>query len=246
MSVTGLPGQGPVRAGAAIADVTAGLYCAMGILAALLEREVSGEGQWIDSSLLAAQIAVLDFQAARWTVDGEVPPQAGNDHPTNMPTGMFETSDGHMNIAASGNVMFASLCKVLGNAALAEDPRFVDAAARRKNRKEIHAALSVHTRTRTTNEWVERLNAAGVPSGPVYSIDQTFADPQVKHIGMAATVQHPTRGKMDLIGQPVRFHRTPWRMRNASPEFGEHTDAILAGLGYDQAEIAALRTTGIV
>ena len=246
MSVTGLPGQGPVRAGAAIADVTAGLYCAMGILAALLEREVSGEGQWIDSSLLAAQIAVLDFQAARWTVDGEVPPQAGNDHPTNMPTGMFETSDGHMNIAASGNVMFASLCKVLDNAALAEDPRFVDAAARRKNRKEIHAALSVHTRTRTTNEWVERLNAAGVPSGPVYSIDQTFADPQVKHIGMAATVQHPTRGKMDLIGQPVRFHRTPWRMRNASPEFGEHTDAILAGLGYDQAEIAALRTTGIV
>ena len=246
MSVTGLPGQGPVRAGAAIADVTAGLYCAMGILAALLEREVSGQGQWVDSSLLAAQIAVMDFQAARWTVDGEVPPQAGNDHPTNMPTGMFQTSDGFMNIAASGNVMFRRLCETLGAEPLLDDARFVDGPARRENRKEIHAALRIHTRMRTTDEWVERLNAAGVPSGPVYSIDQTFADPQVKHIGMAATVEHPTRGPMDLVGQPVRFHRTPWRMRSASPEMGEHTETILAGLGYGEAEIAALRASGVV
>jgi formyl-CoA transferase len=241
MSVTGLPGQGPVRAGAAIADVTAGLYCAMGIMAALLEREVSGEGQWVDSSLLAAQIAVLDFQAARWTVDGEVAPQAGNDHPTNMPTGMFETSDGFMNIAASGNVMFARLCKALGAEPLLEDPRFTDGPSRRENRREIHEAISTYTRTRTTKEWVAHLNDSGVPSGPVYSLDQTFADPQVKHIGMAAAVDHPSRGRIELVGQPVRFHRTPWRLRSACPEMGEHTDAILADLGYSASDVAALR-----
>ena len=244
MSVTGPPGGGPVRAGMAVADVTAGLYCAMGIMAALLEREVSGEGQWVDSSLLAAQIAVMDFQAARWTVDGDVAQQVGNDHPTNMPTGMFETSDGFMNIAASGNVMFGRLSEALGAAEMAEDPRFVDGPSRRKNRREIHEAISARTRTRTTAEWVEHLNANGVPSGPVYSLDQTFADPQVKHIGMAAAVDHPRRGRMELVGQPVRFHRTPWRLRSASPEMGEHTDAILADLGYSESDIAALRESG--
>jgi formyl-CoA transferase len=246
MSVTGLPGQGPVRAGIAIADITAGLYCAMGILAALLEREVSGEGQWVDSSLLTAQIAIMDFQAARWTVDGEVAPQAGNDHPTNLPTGMFETSDGYLNIAASGDVMFGRLCKAIGAEELLADPRFADGLARRKYRVEIHDAINAYTRTRTTTDWVEHLNAAGVPSGPVYSLDQTFADPQVKHLGMAAPVNHPSRGRIDLIGQPVRFHRTPWQLRTASPEMGEHTDAILAGLGYSEGDIAGLRERAVV
>jgi crotonobetainyl-CoA:carnitine CoA-transferase CaiB-like acyl-CoA transferase len=246
MSVTGLPGQGPVRAGIAIADITAGLYCAMGILAALLEREVSGEGQWVDSSLLTAQIAIMDFQAARWTVDGEVAPQAGNDHPTNLPTGMFETSDGYLNIAASGDVMFGRLCKAIGAEELLADPRFADGLARRKNRVEIHDAINAYTRTRTTTDWVEHLNAAGVPSGPVYSLDQTFADPQVKHLGMAAPVDHPSRGRIDLIGQPVRFHRTPWQLRIASPEMGEHTDAILADLGYSEGDIAGLRERAVV
>ncbi len=246
MSVTGLPGQGPVRAGIAIADITAGLYCAMGILAALLEREVSGEGQWVDSSLLTAQIAIMDFQAARWTVDGEVAPQAGNDHPTNLPTGMFETSDGFMNIAASGDVMFARLCKAIGAEELLDDPRFADGLARRANRSEIHDAINVHTQTRTTADWVEHLNANGVPSGPVYSLDQVFADPQVKHLGMAASVDHPSRGRIDLVGQPVRFHRTPWRLRSASPEMGEHTDAILADLGYSQSDIADLRSRDVL
>jgi len=241
MSVTGLPGQGPVRAGAAIADITGGLYCAMGILAALLEREVSGEGQWVDSSLLAAQIAVLDFQAARWTIDGDIAPQAGNDHPTNMPTGMFETNDGYINIAASGDVMFARLSKALGADGLQDEARFLTPKDRRENRKEIHAAISEYTRTRTTAEWVAHLNENGVPSGPVYTLDQTFADPQVMHIGMAATVDHPTRGPIDLVGQPVRFHRTPWQLRKAAPEMGQHTDDILADLGYSDGDIAALR-----
>ncbi len=246
MSVTGLPGQGPVRAGIAVADITAGLYCAMGILAALLEREVSGEGQWVDCSLLAAQIAIMDFQAARWTVDGEVAPQGGNDHPTNSPTGMFETADGFMNIAASGDVMFARLCTAMGAEELIDDARFVDGLARRKNRAELNGAISAHTRARSTAEWVEHLNAAGVPSGPVYSLDQTFADPQVKHIGMAATVDHPSRGPIDLVGQPERFHRPPWQLRSATPEMGQHTDAILADLGYSESDIAGLRDRAVV
>ena len=246
MSVTGHPGQGPMRAGTAIADITAGLYCAMGIMAALLEREVSGEGQWVDSSLLAAQVAVMDFQAARWTVDREVAPQAGNDHPLYMPTGMFETGDGFLNIAASGDQMFARLCKVLGTEDLLDDPRFADGPARGTNRAALNEAITAVTCTATTAEWVERLNAGGVPSGPVYSFDQTFADPQVRHIGMAAPIDHPTRGRIELVGQPVRFHRTPWRLRNACPEMGEHTDAILADLGYSEDEIETLRKRDVL
>ena len=246
MSVTGHPGQGPVRAGTAIADITAGLYCAMGIMAALLEREVSGEGQWVDSSLLAAQIAVMDFQAARWTVDREVAPQAGNDHPLYMPTGMFETGDGFLNIAASGDSMFSRLCAVLGSGELLDDPRFADGPARGKNRAALNEAITAITRTATTAEWVERLNEGGVPSGPVYSLDQTFADPQVRHIGMAAPVDHPTRGPIELVGQPVRFHRTPWRLRTACPEMGEQTDAILADLGYSADEIESLRERDVL
>lgn len=241
MSVTGLPGQGPVRAGTAIADITAGLYCAMGIMAALLEREVSGEGQWVDSSLLAAQIAVMDFQAARWTVDREVAPQAGNDHPLYMPTGMFGTSDGFINIAASGDEMFARLCKALGTEELLDDPRFADGPARGRNRSALSEAIGAVTGTGSTVEWVDRLNGHGVPSGPVYSLDGTFADPQVRHIGMAAPVDHPTRGNIELVGQPLRFHRTPWRLRNACPEMGEHTEAILTDLGYSEGEIGTLR-----
>ena len=246
MSVTGHPGQGPVRAGTAIADITAGLYCAMGIMAALLEREISGEGQWVDSSLLAAQIAVMDFQAARWTVDREVAPQAGNDHPLYMPTGMFETADGFINIAASGDEMFSRLCAALGTEELQGDPRFADGPARGRNRAALNEAVAAVTRTATTAEWVERLNRGGVPSGPVYSLDRTFADPQVRHIGMAAPVEHPTRGRIELVGQPVRFHRTPWRLRNASPEMGEHTCAILADLGYSDEEIDTLRKRNVL
>ncbi len=246
MSVTGLPGQGPVRAGTAIADITAGLYCAMGILAALLEREVSGEGQWVDSSLLAAQIAVMDFQAARWTVDGEVAAQAGNDHPLYMPTGMFETADGFINIAASGDTMFSRLCGALDADALLDDPRFSDGPARGANRGALNESIAAVTRTRPTAEWVALLNDRGVPCGPVYTLDATFADPQVKHIGMAAPVDHPVRGRIDLVGQPVRFHRTPWRLRTPCPEMGEHTDTILADLGYEQAEIKALRAQGVL
>ena len=245
MSVTGLPGQGPVRAGFAITDTCAGLFCSMGIMAALLEREVSGEGQWVDSSLLAAAIAILDFQAARWTVDGVVAPQAGNNHPTGMPTGMFETADGYMNIAASGNVMYKRMCEALGADDIFADERFAEGPGRSEHRDALHGAISAYTRTRPREEWIAVLNKAGVPCGPVYNIDETFADPQVKHLGMAAKVDHPSRGEIELVGQPVRFHRTPWQLRSATPEMGEHTEAILTELGYSEADIKNLGESGV-
>ena len=166
MSITGLPGQGPVRVGIPIADLTAGMYLAIGILTALVDREVSGEGQWVHTSLLEAQIAMLDFQAARWTIGHEVPPQAGNNHPTGIPTGVFETADGHINIAAAGEHLFARLCRAIGAEEFLVDPRFCDGHARYENRDTLNEAIAVHTRKEPSAHWVELLNEAGVPCGP--------------------------------------------------------------------------------
>ena len=241
MSITGLPGQGPVRVGIPVADLTAGIFCAMGILVALLEREVSGEGQWVKSSLLQAQIAMLDFQAARWLMAGEVPKQAGNDHPTSIPTGVFETADGHINIAATGGGIYKRFCEAIGAPELASDPDYATSAARSKNRKALNAAIAAITRTQSSRHWIDLLNEAGVPSGPIYSIDEVFADPQVEHLGMAAAVDHPVLGPQKVVGQAVELSRTPQVMRSATPEQGADTDAILQGLGYGAADIAALR-----
>ncbi len=246
MSITGLPGQGPVRAGIAIADLTAGIFCAMGILIALLERDESGEGQWVQSSLLAAQIAMLDFQAARWLISGEVPEQAGNNHPTSIPTGVFATADGHINIAASGGEMYARLCKALGAEHLATDPEFAGGRARSRNRDKLNNALEAITRTRPSAEWIEVLNRAGVPSGPINRIDEVFADPQVRHMGIARAIESPGRGRLELVGQAVELSRTPWELRTPTPEKGEHTDEILTSLGYDAAAIADLRTRRVI
>ena len=246
MSVTGLPGHGPVRAGTAIADITAGLYCAMGVLAALLEREVSGEGQWVDSSLLAAQVAVMDFQAARWTVDREVAPQAGNDHPLYMPTGMFETGDGFINIAASGDTMFARLCEALGTAHLLDDPRFARrarAAAPTRRAQRCHRGGS---RAPCSNpEWSSD-NGAGRALGPVYSLDPPSRTRRSSISHGRAGRPSGRGGRIELGRPPVRFHRTPWQLRNACPEMGEHTDSILAGLGYGEDEIERLRERGVL
>jgi len=246
MSITGLPGQGPVRVGVAIADLTGGIFCAMGILVALLEREVSGEGQWVQSSLLSAEIAMLDFQAARWLLSKEVPEQAGNNHPTAIPTGVFATADGHINIAASGGDLFARLCKALDAEHLVTDPAYATGKARLRNRDQLNAALEAITRTRPSAEWIDLLNRAGVPCGPIYRIDQVFADPQVRHIGIARAIDHPTRGHQELVGQAVDLSRTPWALRIPTPEKGEHTDAVLAALGYDAETIASLRARGVV
>ena len=246
MSITGLPGQGPARAGIAVADVTAGVFCAMGILIALLEREESGAGQWVQTSLLAAQIALLDFQAARWLLNREVPEQAGNNHPTAVPTGVFATADGHINIAASGNDLFARLCTALDAEQLARDPNYSGGRVRLRNRDQLNAEIEAITRGRTSAEWIDRLNAAGVPCGPIYRIDEVFADPQVQHIGIARRIEHPQRGCQQLVGQAVELSRTPWSLRMPTPEKGDSTDSVLAGLGYDSDAIAKLRTDGVV
>jgi crotonobetainyl-CoA:carnitine CoA-transferase CaiB-like acyl-CoA transferase len=246
MSITGLPGQGPVRAGIAVADVTAGVFCAMGILVALLEREQSGEGQWVHTSLLAAQIALLDFQAARWLLNREVPEQAGNNHPTAVPTGVFATADGHINIAASGNDLFARLCKAMGAEHLLADPNYSGGRVRLRNRNQLNAEIEGITRGRTSAEWIERLNAAGVPCGPIYRMNEVFADPQVQHIGIAREIRHPQRGSQQLVGQAVELSRTPWSLRVSTPEKGDSTDSVLGGLGFDSAAIAKLRSDGVV
>jgi crotonobetainyl-CoA:carnitine CoA-transferase CaiB-like acyl-CoA transferase len=246
MSITGLPGQGPVRVGIPVADLTAGIFTAMGILIALLEREVSGEGQWVESSLLAAQIAMLDFQGARWTIAHEVPEQAGNDHPTSIPTGVFKTEDGYINIASAGDEIFGRFCRAVERPDLAEHPDYKTGRSRSDNRKALNAAIEEITRERPSAEWIDRLNKAGVPAGPIYRMNEVFADPQVKHLGIAQTVHHPKLGDIDLIGQAVTLSRTPSRLVSASPDAGEHTDTILGELGYSAGDIAGLKQKGVV
>jgi formyl-CoA transferase len=246
MSITGLPGQGPVRVGIPIADLSAGIFCALGILVALLEREVSGEGQYVESSLLAAQIAMLDFQAARWLIAGEVPQQAGNDHPTSIPTGVFRTKDGHINIASAGDEIFVRLCRALEAPDLADHPDYRTGRLRSQHRQALNAAIERVTKERDSAEWIDRFNRAGVPAGPIYAINEVFADPQVKHLGIAQSVEHPALGRIELVGQAVSLSRTPSRLATASPDPGEHTEAILGELGYSDSEIAGLRDRRIV
>jgi crotonobetainyl-CoA:carnitine CoA-transferase CaiB-like acyl-CoA transferase len=246
MSITGLPGQGPVRVGVPIADLSSGNYAAMGALIALLERDVSGEGQWVQTSLLQAQISMLDFQAARWLVARDVPGQAGNDHPTGIPTGVFPTSDGHINIAASGQHIFTRCCKALGAEGLLKDPDFANGPKRSQNRKRLNAELGEFTKRYKSGELVEKLNAAGVPSGPIYSIDQMFADPQVEHLGIAVPMQHPTRAQVAIVNQAVALSRTPCVLDRPTPKLGEHTEEVLGDLGYDKDDIAAFRRSKAV
>jgi len=246
MSITGLPGQGPVRVGIPVADLSAGLFCALGILVALHEREQSGGGQAIETSLLQAQIFMLDFQAARWLIKQEVPPQAGNNHPTSIPTGVFKTADGHINVAAAGQAIWQRLCEAIDARALADKPEYATAAARLKNRDALNDELGKHLAGRTSAEWVERLNEAGVPCGPIYAIDQVFADPQVVHLGIAQGVETQNGEVRHVVGQPVSLSRTPSRMAAPPPERGEHTDEVLQEFGFKPDEIAALRRANVV
>ncbi len=246
MSITGLPGQGPVRAGIPVADLAAGLFLAQGILLALLERERSGRGQWVHTSLLQAMVTMLDFQAARWLIAKEIPPQAGNDHPTGIPTGVFKTRDGHINIAASGQRMFRRLCEALGTDALLDDPRFRTASDRSKNRRELTSELERALAMRTGSEWVELLNAKGVPAGPILNINEVFDNEQVRHLGMARPVKHPVLGELLLQAPPVVLSRTPGSVRLPAPDAGQHTDEILGELGYSSTEITAFHKDGIV
>jgi len=241
MSITGLPGQGPVRVGIPIADLCAGIFCAWGIAVAVIEREKSGKGQWVQSSLLQAQLFMLDFQAARWLMKGEVAKQAGNNHPTSIPTGVYKTRDGHMNIAASGGRIWASLCEAMGVPELTTHPDYATGAARSKNRDALHDELERHLVLRDTAEWVEIFNRAGVPSGPIYAIDEAFGDPQVRALGIAQPL-----GATSYLGQPVTLSRTPSRVVAHPPGLGEHTVEVLKELGYDDDAIERLRSQTVI
>src|SRR3979411_931687 len=246
MSFTGLPGKGPGRVGIPVADLGACIFCARGIFVALLEREVSGEGQWVQSSLLGAQISLLDFQAARWLIAKDVPGQAGNDHPTSIPTGVFPTSDGHINIAAAGKHIYKRFCQTLGLDHLLEDPLFAEDASRSKNRIAINKIISEVTRQHSSGELIAMLNKAGVPCGPINRMDEVFADPQVKHLGMAAPVRHATLGDIEGVNQPVKLSRTPSQIVHPTPEKGEHTEEVLKEYGYEDKAIAGFRASNII
>jgi crotonobetainyl-CoA:carnitine CoA-transferase CaiB-like acyl-CoA transferase len=246
MSVTGLPGGGPVRAGIPVSDLSAGLYLAVGILVALHDRERTGTGRWVQTSLLESMIAMMDFQAARWTVDGEVPPQAGNHHPTMVPMGCFASADGHVNIAGQSGRLLHSFCAAIGLPGLPDDPRFDTAARRRTNRAALNELIAERLRTRTTADWVTALNAVGVPCGPVYRMDEVFADPQVEHLAMTQPAEHPRLGRLDLLRNAVRMTGGPGTVRAPSPDAGQHTDEVLAELGYPAQEIGRLRALGAI
>ncbi|MCC5979684.1 MAG: CoA transferase [Salinarimonas sp.] len=246
MSVTGQPEQGPMRAGIPVADLCAGLYAALGIFVALIECERSGKGQWVQSSLLQAQVTMMDFQAARWLLDREVPPQAGNNHPTSAPTGVFATRDGHINIAATGGVIFERLAKALDDPEMASDPDYSDNAQRARNRDALNARIETVTKTRTSADWVEALNAAGVPCGPIYAMDEVFADPQVQHLDLTFETTHPRLGRQSLVGQGVKLSRSRPAATTPTPDPGQHNHEILREFGFDAAEIAALERNNVI
>jgi crotonobetainyl-CoA:carnitine CoA-transferase CaiB-like acyl-CoA transferase len=235
-----------VRAGIPVADLASGLYLAVGILVALHDRDRTGVGRWVHTSLLESMIAMMDFQAARWTIDRQIPPQEGNHHPTSVPMGCFASADGYVNIGAAGGRLLDGLCQVIGLPGIPADPRFDSPAKRSANRAELNALIGDRLRTRSTAEWVEALNQAGVPCGPVYRMDEVFADPQVEHLAMTEPVQHPALGRLDIVRNAVRMTDGPATVRAPSPGIGADTDAVLTELGYPREEIDRLRAQGVI
>ncbi len=247
-SVTGEPGRGPLRTGIAISDTTAGMFLGQGILLALLHRERTGKGQWVHTSLLEGMLNQLDFQGARYTVDGEVPGQEGNSHPTLVPMGTFDARDGKVNICAPGPTMWANLCQALDAQTLMDNPQYSESATRLANRRALEQDINALTRQMTVAELVDRLNPAGVPCGPVYNIGQAFEDIQAQHLRMTRPAQHGVLGRLPLIRSPINLSACPHpeAFRSAAPDAGEHTDAVLSELGYDQAGVQRLREAGVV
>lgn len=246
MSVTGEPGRGPMRAGIPVADLTSGLFCAIGTMVALLEREVSGQGQWVQTSLLQAQVWMMDFQIMRWLMNKEIPGQSGNDHPTSSPTGVFQTSDGYINIAAMGTEMYVRLVTVLGVPEMATDPRYQTLQLRAKNRPELNADIAAVTQQNTTKHWIDLLNKEGVPCGSIKNVQETMEDPQVQHLGMAKLLQHPKLGEISVVGQPVILSRSKRDVFTAAPDRGEHNAEVYAEFGISAQRIAALHEEGAI
>ena len=246
MSITGLPGQGPVRVGIPIADLTAGNLLALGIMTALFEREMTGVGRWVHTSLLEAQIFMLDFQAARYLKDGEVAGQAGNDHPTGIPTGVFPTTDGNINIAASSGRVWERFCDAIGRPEWKEKPQWKLPAGRSEDRKNVNAAIAEVTKTKPSAYWVEVFEEAGVPCGPIYTIDKVFADPQVQHLGIARPMHSPQLGTFNVVGSAINITGVPKDVREATAPAGANTDEVLRSVGYTDKELAELRAKGVI
>ena len=240
MSVTGLPDQGPVRAGVAISDITAGLQLAIGILTALHERQRTGKGRWVHTSLLESMVGMLDFQAARWTVAGDNPPQEGNDHPTLGPMGMYKTRDGYINLAASGGRLWEAFCHELGVDSWLEDPRFATVSSRRTNKTELNQLIEELLDGDTSDNWVLRLNAVGVPCGPVNTVAEVFDDPQVKYLEIAKPVEHPVSGHIEILKNATNIEGVSSDIRMPSPLKGEHSRELLIEFGFTEPEIDRL------
>ena len=246
MSITGAPGEGPMRVGIPVADLTAGLFCAMGIQTALLEREKSGVGQWVNTSLLQAQIFMLDFQAARWLSEKHVAGQAGNNHPTSVPTGVFKTSDGSINLAVAGETIWRRFADAVNKKEWIEKKEFKNAKERLKNRDFLNKLIEEVTISKTSDEWVEKLEKVGVPCGPINSIDKVFSDPQVKHLGIAQSVDTIPFGETELVGQPFNLSRSPSIMKQRPPEKGEHNEDVLLDLGFSIEELDEFKSKNII
>ena len=245
MSVTGLPGQGPVRVGIPIADLCAGIFAAQGILVALLEREQSGRGQWLHTSLLEAMVYMMDFQTSRWLIDGAVATQAGNFHPTSIPTGVYKARDGYMNIAVFGSKIWERFCDILGAPQWVSDPRFHDKPSRSIHRDALNAEINERLAHHDRAHWIERLNAGGVACGLINDLREVFEEPQVQHLGMVHDVVSAHHGPQRMVGQPVQLSRTPSRIVRSAPRRGEHTEEVLAEIGLASEDIARLKSLGV-
>lgn len=245
MSVTGLPGDGPVRVGIPIADLCAGIFAAQGILVALLERGASGKGQWLHTSLLESMVYMMDFQTSRWLIDGEVPTQAGNYHPTSIPTGVYKARDGYLNIAVFGSKIWERFCEILGAPEWIGDPRYHDKAGRSVNRDSLNAEINRRLADQDCAHWIEQFNAGGVACGLINDVRAVFEEPQVQHLGMVKEIESRHLGHQRLVGQPVQLERTPSTIARAAPRRGEHTEEVLAELGLEAAEIQRLRAASV-